>query len=353
MPETQDDVMKLADLKAALAFAEKQPVNFAFALAADKSALLMVHKQTSPKILQKQLELKAKTADKKSMRFGRITVDPIGDPGTLKFATNKKEIGGTVVGLVKLAKRAGYQAVILSEDPSLEGGETATAQPTSAAQPAQLQPPQPGDWGTAESTLSDLSGKIASASGGNPMLQQPLVKLAAVAQTILKARQDFTAASAAIEELRRALAAAAEQAKLTQQAQSGGGPVTYAKSRLAWLAARQKVHGDIGRLRDAIIATYEVDGIGAELDKAFEKRVGPVLQMLNESLAEILDDATNESDPTKRAKVVADAKETIGDYMTFLNTDKTIAQLDANPFVPLSIRNTIAATLNTLAKAIR
>ncbi len=132
MAEAQDDLMKVGELKTVLALADKQPINCAFGLAADKSALLLVHKQTAPKILVKQVELKAKSADKNSLRFGRITVDAA-DPGTLKFTTNKKEIGGTVMGLVKLAKKAGYQAVVLNEDPALEGGDAPAGTSAAAA----------------------------------------------------------------------------------------------------------------------------------------------------------------------------------------------------------------------------
>ena len=74
---------------------------------------------------------------------------------------------------------------------------------------------------------------------------------------------------------------------------------------------------------------------------------------LDERLSDALDKATNATDAKQRAALVAEAKEAIGDYMIFLKTDKTIAKLDANPFVPLSIQNTIAATLNTLSKAVQ
>ncbi len=365
MAEAQDDLMKMSELKPVLALADKQPVNCALALASDKSALLMVHKQTAPKILLKQLELKAKSADKNSIRFGRITVDPA-DPGTLKFAINKKEVGGTVMGLVKLAKKAGYQAIVMNEDPALEGGDAAPVQgapqpaptqgtvpPAPPAQPAQRAQQPPAGWDDLSKTLTGLVQQIPTAAGGNPMLQQPLVKLAGAAQAALKARQDLAGTTAAIAELRRAVADAAEQAKLTKQAQAGGGAVTYAKSRLAWIAVRKKVESDIEQLRTALLATYQPDGIAGALDKAFKARVEPVLSALDERLSDALDKATNATDPKQRAALVAEAREIMGDYTIFLNTDKTIAELDANPFVPLSIRNTVAATLNTLSKAMQ
>ena len=377
MADAQDDLMKIGDIKAVLALADKQPVNCALALAADKSGLLLVHKQTSPKILLKQLQLLAKSADKNSIRFGRITIDAVGDPGTLKFAINKKEVGGTVMGLVKLAKKAGYQAVIMNEDATLEGGDAAAPGAVPPAPPppgapqqqsrgAPPKPPQPPgapqqqpqqqqrpDWEGLGDTLAALKRQIPTVAGGNPMLQQPLDKLADAVLAGLKERRDIAAATRAVEEVRRALATAADQAKLAQQAKAGGGAVTYAKSRLAWVATRKKVDTDIEKLRTEIVATYRDQGIGVELEKAFQARVAPVLAALDDRLADALDDATNATDPKERAKLVAEAKEAIGDYTTFLSTDKTIADFDANPFVPLSIRNTVSATLAILAKAVQ
>ena len=248
--------MKLGDLKAVLALADKQPINCAFALIADKSAVLLAHRQTAPKLLAKQIELRAKTADKNSLRFGRITVDTVNDAGTLKFAINKREVGGTVTGLLKLARRAGYQAVVLNED----------------AAPA----PPPAAGGT-----------------------------------------------------------------------------TYDRSRLAWLATRKKIAHDIATLRGAIVDAYKDDGIAGELDRAYQARVAPILSGLDERLADVLAAADKASDPAERAKHVADARTIISDHTSFLARTSTIRDLDANPFVPLSIHDLLSNTLFTLAQAIR
>jgi hypothetical protein len=373
--DPQDDLMKMSDLKLVLALAEKQPVNCAFALMADRSALLVAHKQTTPKILAKQIELKAKSADKNSLRFGKITVDAVNDPGTLKFAINKKEIGGTVTGLVKLAKRAGYQAVVLNEDPTVESGAAAAAEPSpAAAAPAQPIPPPPPppsaarpapspDWLALGDELEQLTQQIPAAAGEDKDAQQRLAKLAKETKDLLARRTDYDDATKAVEAVRRALAAAGPAGRPTAPsaaaaapaaaAPSGAGPVTYAKSRLAWLAARKKVASDIEKLRVAIADTYKDDGIATDLDKAFRNRVAPVLSSLDERLANALDDATNEADPVKRAKLVSEAKKIIIDYTSFLERTSTISDLDSNPFVPLNINDLLSNTLSTLAKAIR
>lgn len=361
-PDPQDELLPLMKLKQLVPLGEKGAISCAFGLTKEKTALLLVDKILSPKKVRDRIKKDAKSAlDVNSLRFGTISIDVQNDPGTVRFTVNKTEVGGTVMALVRLIKKTGYQAIVINADPALDqepeegavpAGPQAAPPPPPPPPPAPPRQAAPADAAALTQALAQLVQQIPAVSGGNPMLQQSLVKLAGAAQASLKGG-DLAAAGQGIEELRRALATAAEQAKLTQQAQAGGGAVTYAKSRLAWLAARKKVESDIEKLRAEIVATYQKDGIAAELDKAYQARVAPLLAALDERLADKLDDASNATDPTVRARLVAEAKEIIGDYTTFLNTDTTIADLDDNPFVPLSIQNTIAATLSTLAKAVR
>ena len=74
---------------------------------------------------------------------------------------------------------------------------------------------------------------------------------------------------------------------------------------------------------------------------------------LDASLADELDAAVNATDPAKRSELVGQAQATIGRYQKFLDGEPLIADLDDNPFVPLSIHNTIANTLAALSKTIR
>ena len=128
--------------------------------------------------------------------------------------------------------------------------------------------------------------------------------------------------------------------------------VAYAKSRLAWLAARKKVESDLDKLRGAIVTAYANDGIAADLEKRYTEKVAPVLANLDERLADKLDEATNATDPQQRAALVAEAKKIMQDYETYLAGEKIIADLDTNPFVPVAIQQTIAGTLATLEKTV-
>ena len=143
------------------------------------------------------------------------------------------------------------------------------------------------------------------------------------------------------------------EAKLNAQAGTGSsGTVTFAKSRLAWLAARKKVESDIETLRQRIIDAFKDDAIAPQLDTSYKTKVAPVLATLDESLADTLDAATNETNPTKRADLVKEAKDIMQENAQYLTSEPLIKDLDENPFLPLSIRATVGGTISTLSKAI-
>jgi hypothetical protein len=73
---------------------------------------------------------------------------------------------------------------------------------------------------------------------------------------------------------------------------------------------------------------------------------------LDESLAEVLDNATKATDAAKRAELVAEAKAIIGRCQTYLGSEPLLKDLDGNPFVPLNIVATMTKTLTTLATAV-
>jgi len=129
--------------------------------------------------------------------------------------------------------------------------------------------------------------------------------------------------------------------------------VTYAKSRLAWLAARQKVQSEIDKLRGGLIAAFDGFDIQTELHAEYTQFVAPVLEALDESLADKLDEATNATNPATRAKLVDEAKAIIQRYQAYLAGEPVIIALDTNPIVPVAIRPTLTTTLTALAQAVR
>ncbi len=228
--------------------------------------------------------------------------------------------------------------------------------PTSAPPPpppgGPAPPTQPAlDATKLEQALAQLTTAIPKVAATDAALQQSLVALAMTAQGSLKAK-DLAKASEGIEALRRALGEAMDAAKLKAGIEAGGGTVTYAKSRLAWLAARKKVESDIETLRQRIVDTFKDDPIAPQLETSYKTKVAPVLATLDERLADKLDEATNATDAAKRTTLVGEAKAIMQEYAQYLTSESLIKDLDENPFVPLSIRATVGGTISTLSKAI-
>jgi hypothetical protein len=132
----------------------------------------------------------------------------------------------------------------------------------------------------------------------------------------------------------------------------GNGRV-FEKSRLAWTAARKQVERDLGKLGDAIAATYEGHGAAGDLELAFRAKVEAMLSTLDHSLADKLDEVNRAADAAAHTELVQEARQIIRRYEAYLAGEPMIAKLDANPFVPTAIAKTLTATLEVLGKAVR
>jgi hypothetical protein len=135
--------------------------------------------------------------------------------------------------------------------------------------------------------------------------------------------------------------------------QAAGGGALYVKSRTAWIATRAKVESEIARLHGALSSAYQGHGAAEPLEKAFQTRVEAMLNALDHSLAETLDEVNKALDPGQRAQLVQEARQIMQRYEAYVASEPLIAKLDANPFVPVAIEKTLTATLTALSKAVR
>ena len=198
--------------------------------------------------------------------------------------------------------------------------------------------------------LTAAAQRIAQVLGQDPSRRGTLVALAADGQKKIAAN-DFTGALHAIEELEIALDAPVV-AKETISANTGA--VAYAKSRLAWLAVRKQMQGDVNKLRDTLTEKYQGTPILNQIQASYDNRVSKKLDVLDESLADLLDDASNAADPEVRATKVQAARDKIAEYQGYVASEsKLFDDLDSNPFVPLAIKATLTKTLSTLSAAVR
>ena len=370
--------MEKAEMKQLLnKAAPDNPINFAFAQGKEPAfALLKMDKMKNPKACDKIIAEEFK--DSKNSRWGTLIIDPAVNSSLVRFTVNKA-VSGMAKRLTKTLKGTGYNQVeIVLEDGTLvdgakdeeEEGE-AQADGASTAPPAPPPPPPPPpapappaaaptlSLGELQKELMALVPRIAPTAGDNAALKAEWMKLAGDANGNLKAN-DLTLAATTIKLLGDKLRGGAAGQSSTAKAAASSAPppgtaagaVVYAKSRLAWIAARQRMTSDIEKLRSELANTYKDAGLAAEVEKSYHSVVAPLLESLDESLADKLDDATNATDPTQRAKLVAEAREIMVRYEEALK-NPVIADLDGNPFVPLTIQKTLSATLTGLSAAIR
>ena len=366
--------MDRADMKKLLTVSKREPVHCAVGQGKDAAfALLLMDKIKSGKALEAAMIKEFPEA--KNRGFGTAVVDTDEDPKLAKFTLNKAP-GGTARRIHKTLKGTGFSKVIIVDEEGQpldshvgeeeEEGQGAAApaapsQPAAAAPPPPPPPPgaPPSNAAMLEKALAAMVPGIPTAAAGRQDVQKQLVTLAQQAQAGIKGG-DLNAAAAAITALRTALAAASNAgaggsapSSAPTDAGAAAGAVAYGKSRLAWLAARQKVISDIEKLRAEIVATYQDDGIAPELESSYKATVQPIIDQFDTELADDLDAAVNATDPAKRGELVGQAKATIDRYQKFLDGEPLIADLDDNPFVPLSIHATISNTLAALSKTLR
>jgi hypothetical protein len=235
-------------------------------------------------------------------------------------------------------------------DQAAQGNPTQT--PGRAAQGAPTGTPDPA---ALTQELTALVRRIQRVT--DTELRQQLVDIATRANAALKGSK-LPEAVTRIAQLREALDTAANGAAAQPGPQSqsnGSDPVkqaAFAKARTAWLATRQKVETDINKLQEEFLSAFKGHARASDLEKGFRSRVESVLSSMDEKLAHTLDAARAAAEPAQHAKLVQNAKQIIQRYEGYVARDPTIAALDANPFVPLAIRQTFTKTLSILSRTI-
>jgi hypothetical protein len=402
-----DDIMTHAEIKAVLAFAKRgDPASCAIALTKDKDGVLLLDKKRKPKAVLNELKKKAGAAglelETTSFRFGRAVVDTENDPGLLSLVINKDSPGVMRPKLLERVKKAGFMKLELTVDTALEVEEPASPEPSedspapparageaeaapappaaptepeAAEAPAAAAPPdaaaaQPAppeaapaaaqpDMSGLTRALTDLVRQIVPIFQADQTRGQALRDMATAAQTALR-NGDAAGAGRLIAQLTDAVrnvapappvSGAAAQASPAAPP-NGPGATAFAKARLAWVATRHKIEGEIDKLHAEMTSVYKDHGFGADLDKIFRTKVDPMLDKLDHRLAEKLDEVAKNGDPAGHAKLVQEAKTIIRDYESYIAGEPLIAKLDDNPFVPLQIQKTLSATLAALSKVV-
>lgn len=227
-----------------------------------------------------------------------------------------------------------------------EGSEQATA---TADPPAPTAPPAPAEQPAIMARLAALQPAIKSALTG-PLGAQIKALVAAVGEA-LKAQKAPLALQAIerLEALTRPSPPAAAPTQPDPAPEIRKGTVDYAKCRLAWEAARKKVHADLQALEAAVLKEYQDSRAFGQLQVNI-RRFDQVLAGFAEDLGDLLDNALNASDPKLRQQHHAQAATVVAKFLDRASQDPFIAKLQTNPFVPLTIQTSLVNTLQALAQ---
>jgi hypothetical protein len=121
------------------------------------------------------------------------------------------------------------------------------------------------------------------------------------------------------------------------------GLVAYRKALLAFGQAKSHVAAELSALRKAVSAELPAQ---AEL----ADQVAAELEALNDELADAIDEAINTSRDA-RAPYTAATKRLIDAYLKTISEDALMKHVDANPFVPVGISQTLTVALTNIREA--
>ena len=250
---------------------------------------------------------------------------------------SKLPAGEHKAALTKIAAMAGGQIKaesLVEASASLDQLERELKAPPKAAEPA----PTKGALGA---KLSSLISQLGALPTGEH--KAALTKIATEAGGQIKA-DDLANAADTLARLERALSA-------PPPPPTGASP-GLAKLRADWTGVRDGVAADVGTLAKALAETYAGQPFAKEITDRFRAKVDPVLSRLDGRLGIAIDQVVSATDAAGRAQATAAAQAVLGEYQA-VAADPFIADLDANPFVPLSIRSKTTAALAAVASALQ
>ncbi len=370
-----DPVAYQAQLKAGLMRLKRGPMQFAVGLA--KTAAdhrFLVHPRQTGRALAKLIQ---KDSEATRMTWGQAFADPE-QPTRIVLVIESKVLSGLRKQLelvLKLNKPLPYTTVRIQldgQDVDDEAQEFADADGQEESTPAQplKPPPTPPIEGLAlRQEMQALGPGLKALIAQKPAMADTIGKSVAQFDAALKGTQWDTARSI-LAALRKATGNSAAlsggaakphpQASTAAPAPSSGGrgptgAVNYAKARLAWLAARQKVHGELDQLRTEIRDTFadEDEPTFPDLENRLTG-LDAILATLDESLADTLDAALNAGqDEARRSEHHRQAQAQIADFLAYVDADPLLSAIDANPFVPVTVHALLQSTLKALSQALR
>lgn len=340
------------------------------------TGLMVLHKVRRGKALEKLLKDEIPVA--KNVRFGIASVNVDENPKLVLLSLNRNA-PGIAKKLVKTLKGTGYNKVrIVADDgevedfeeedesgppPALDDEDDDDAAPLAAEGEASPPPPPPAPEPPAAGpsaadnaakaaqlvkALGALAAGIPKAAGEDAARKATLLKLATDANVQIKTG-NLAAAGGFLAQLKAALDAA--PAATNGAPAAAAAPASLEAVKIDWQGVRQEMAAEVEKLGAALASTYAGKPYATEVVSRFRAKVDPVVARFDHRLGDAIDGVIAAGDAAQRTAKVTEAKAVLKDYLSFAMTDTVITDLDANPFVPVSIRSKATASLAAVAKA--
>lgn len=143
------------------------------------------------------------------------------------------------------------------------------------------------------------------------------------------------------------LDAVAKLLKGKQAAAPRGAKVLFAQSRLRWDGARKQVQVELRKLEEQILAAARGQSDFDDIATC-ARGVYRILDRLDESLIDRLDEAYAAADAAAEARAHEAARKVVVDYRNFVDTDPLMLAIDDNPFGKVDVRASVVAALTEL-----
>jgi hypothetical protein len=207
--------------------------------------------------------------------------------------------------------------------------------------------------------MAQLEPRVAEAVAAQHPEATRLRALIGLASERAEAQGDTAGALRALDGIDKLLGAAPAPAASTAPptpptppgGSGGGSLVNMQKARLAWLQTRQAVQTQLRSLEASILEEFK-DADDYDEVRQDVRRLDEVMTVLDEELADTLDAALNAADEAERRRLQQAAREQMEAYGAYVASDTFVADLDANPFVPVKIRETVTRSLAVLSKTL-
>jgi hypothetical protein len=283
------------------------------------------------------------TADNSHLYFGyAFTTEK--EPAILRIELNKKPQGEgkLATAIFKRVRTVGFGQVVFEVNEKLEAESEDGVPPPPSPPPGPKAPAY--DAAQLQKMLAALIGRIPGAAANDPARLETLKKMATMVGVNIKTN-NLNIAATGIADLTRALDAPPPPPPPPPPQTSTG---NLAKTSQIWLATHKRMTSDIEKLRAELVATYKDQGISGEVESRYDSVVADLLKEIDDSLAKTLEAIAAAPDPTTRASLIEEAKKIMARYAAAL-AKPIVAELDGNPFVPLSIQKTVSGTLSSIS----